>query len=88
MESYRIRIKRSAAKELERIPQRARKKIIERIQLLSGDPRPTGMKKLSGEEKYRIRQGDYRILYLIEDNIVTITVVEIGHRREVYRRKR
>ena len=85
MESYKIVIKRSAAKEIERIPKSFRIKIVSRIQELSKDPRPSGVKKLSGEEKYRIRQGDYRILYRIEDAIVTVTVVKVGNRKDVYR---
>jgi len=85
MESYKIVIKRSAAKEIEKIPKAFRRKIVSRIQELSKEPRPSGVKKLSGEEKYRIRQGDYRILYRVEDAIVTVTVVKIGNRRDVYR---
>lgn len=56
-----------------------------RIQALADDPRPVGAEKLSGQERYRIRQGDYRILYEIEDQILRIMVVKIGHRRDVYR---
>jgi len=85
MESYKIVIKRSAAKEIEKIRKAFRRKIVSRIQELSKEPRPSGVKKLSGEEKYRIRQGDYRILYRVEDAIVTVTVVKIGNRRDVYR---
>lgn len=85
MESYKIVIKRSAAKEIEDVPKAHRKRIVSRIQDLSKEPRPSGVKKLSGEEKYRIRQGDYRILYRIEDSIVTVTVVKVGNRKDVYR---
>jgi mRNA interferase RelE/StbE len=85
MEQYKVYIKRSAGKELGRIREKDRKKIIEKIRSLSFEPRPVGVKKLSGEEKYRVRQGDYRILYKIEAEIVTVTVVRIAHRREVYR---
>jgi mRNA interferase RelE/StbE len=85
MEQYKVYIKRSAGKELGRIREKDRKKIIEKIRSLSFEPRPVGVKKLSGEEKYRLRQGDYRILYKIEAEIVTVTVVRIAHRREVYR---
>jgi mRNA interferase RelE/StbE len=76
--SYSLLIKASAAKELEATPKKDRKR-------LATAPRPAGSEKLSGEEKYRIRQGDYRILYLIEDARSTVTIVKIGHRREVYR---
>jgi len=82
---YRITIKSSAAKELEQIRKKDRDRIVERIRALAENPRPPQAKKLSGEEKYRIRQGDYRILFQIHDDVVTVVVVKIGHRRDVYR---
>ena len=85
MARYSIRIKRSAAKELEAIPARDRKRIAKRIEGLAADPRPPGCEKLSGEEKYRLRQGDYRILYEIIDHELIVTVVKVGNRRDVYR---
>lgn len=85
MESYRIVIKRSAAKEIERVPKSHRQRIVSKIQELARQPRPLGVKKLSGEEKYRIRQGEYRILYKIDDSIITITVVKVGNTKDVYR---
>jgi mRNA interferase RelE/StbE len=85
MENYRIEIKRSATKELRRIAAKDQRRIIDHIRSLSADPRPAGTKKLSGEEKYRIRQGDYRILYQIYDETITVVVVRIGHRRDAYR---
>lgn len=87
MESYKIEIKKSAAKELKKIDAKDQKRVIKRIQSLSTDPRPSESKKLSGEEKYRIRQGDYRILYEIRDDVIQVIVVRIAHRREVYRKK-
>jgi mRNA interferase RelE/StbE len=84
MASYRISIKRSAAKELEKIPLPDRKRIVEKIRELADDPRPSGCKKLSSQEKYRLRQGNYRILYQILDQELIITIVRIGHRRDVY----
>ena len=86
MDEYRIEIKKSAAKELKKIQGRDQERIIERIQGLAQDPRPPGSKKLSGEEKYRIRQGDYRILYQIFDDTVLVVVVKIGLRRDVYKK--
>jgi mRNA interferase RelE/StbE len=83
--SYSLLVKASAAKELEATPKKVRQRLAARIKGLGTTPRPAGSEKLSGEEKYRIRQGDYRILYLIEDARSTVTVVKIGHRREVYR---
>jgi|TARA_B110000263_G_C14844162_1_gene301104 mRNA interferase RelE/StbE len=85
MESYRIVIKKSAAKEIEKIQKKDRIRVIEKIRSLSNDPQPEGSKKLSGQEKYRIRQGDYRILYQIIDDELIIIVVKIGHRRDVYK---
>ena len=86
MATYRIEILKSAAKELEEIGKRDQERIVERIRSLASDPRQSGTKKLSGAEKYRIRQGDYRILYKIKDEVVTVVVVRIRHRREVYRK--
>jgi len=83
--SYSIELKRSAAKELTQLPPNDRGRIIARIQALADDPRPVGAEKLSGQDRYRVRQGDYRILYEIEDQVLRIMVVKIGHRRDVYR---
>lgn len=90
MASYRVLIKKSAAKELAVIAGRKdRQRIVERIRSLVNDPRPPGVEKLSGtKEKYRIRQGDYRILYEIEDDVLVVYVVKVGHRRDVYRKVR
>ena len=85
MARYRLEIKRSAAKELTQLPPKVRGRIITRIQALADEPRPVGAEKLSGQERYRVRQGDYRILYEIEDEILRIMVVRVGHRRDVYR---
>ncbi|HXU29983.1 MAG TPA: type II toxin-antitoxin system RelE/ParE family toxin [Thermoanaerobaculia bacterium] len=85
MASYNLEIKRSAAKDLEDLPAKDRGRIVARIHLLAEDPRPHGAEKLSGQERYRVRQGDYRILYEIHDQVLLIVVVRIGHRREVYR---
>ena len=86
MASYRLLIKPSAAKELEALPRKDRSCIVAKTEGLADNPRPPGLEKLSGEEKYRLRQGDYRVLYSIQDASTTVTVVKIGHRREVYRR--
>ena len=77
---------RSAAKELDGVPMKDRQRIVRRIAALADDPRPVGAEKLSGDDKYRVRQGDYRILYEIVDAELIVTVVRIGNRREVYRR--
>jgi len=78
---YKITIKKSAAKELQEIPKRNLQKIVKRIQSLSENPRPSGSQKLSAQEKYRVRQGDYRIVYSIDDKELVIDIVKIGHRR-------
>ena len=85
MASYKVEIKRSAAKELEQLPPKDRARVATRILSLATDPRPPGAEKLSGQEQYRVRQGYYRILYEIHDDLVVVIVVKIGHRRDVYR---
>ena len=85
MENYKIEIKKSAAKELSKLPKKELTKIVEKIQSLSDEPRPDGCKKLSGDEKYRIRIGNYRVLYSIEDDILIVYVVKVGHRKEIYK---
>lgn len=86
MAGYSVRIKRSAAKELAGLPRQDRARIITRIQALAREPRPAGCEKLSRQERYRIRQGDYRILYEINDDVLIVMVVKIAHRRDVYRK--
>ena len=85
MDGYRLLIKPSAVKELEAISRQDRLRIVARIQTLAGDPRPPGCEKLSGEDKDRLRQGDYRIVYLVDDDALEVTIFKVGHRREVYR---
>jgi mRNA interferase RelE/StbE len=85
MARFEIRIKRSAAKELLRLPRADNRRIVGRIHALADDPRPQGCEKLAGHESYRIRQGDYRIVYTIDDTCVVVEVIRVGHRRDVYR---
>jgi mRNA interferase RelE/StbE len=86
VERYSLRIKKSAIKDLEAIPTKTdRRRIVKRIESLADDPRPRGVQKLSGKERYRIRQGRYRILYSIRDRDLIVYVVRIGHRKSVYR---
>ena len=85
MESYRLLIKPSAVKELEGLPLEDRRRVAKRMRALAGQPRPQGSEKLRGEELYRIRQGDYRVVYEINDRERTVTIMLIGHRRDVYR---
>ena len=86
MASYRILFTRSAAKELERVPAKDRLRIVNKIGALAANLRPAGAERLSGDDKYRIRQGDYRILYEITDAQLIVTVVRVGSRGEVSRR--
>ena len=86
MASYSILLARSAAKELESVPTKDRQRIVARIGTLAENPRPLGAEKLSSDDKYRVRQRNYRILYEIVDAELIVTVVRIGNRREVYRR--
>lgn len=85
MASYRLLIKPSAAKELEQLPKKDRKRVVTRMQGLSGQPRPPGCEKLTGHDLFRVRQGKYRILYEVHDQDLVVTVFKIGHRRDVYR---
>jgi len=85
MAKYRVLIRKPAADELGRIPKKPLRRIVERIHSLGEEPRPQGSEKLSAQERYRIRQGDYRIVYGIDDALRTVEIVKIGHRSEVYR---
>ena len=86
MASYRILIKKSAADELAGgIPKKVLEKIVRRIRDLGDDPRPSGCRKLSGQDRYRLRQGDYRIVYAVDDSRRIVEVFKIGNRREIYR---
>jgi len=85
MASYELVFKRSVAKDLRELPKADVKRILQRIRSLADDPRPSGCEKLSGHERYRVRQGVYRIVYEIGDHVLIVLVVKIGHRRDVYR---
>ena len=87
MASYKIELKRSAVKEIKRLPKADLKRVLAKIDSLSQDPRGPGSIKLSGEEKYRVRVGLYRILYTIEDNVLVVCVVKVGHRKDVYKQR-
>ena len=87
MAGYRLLIKPSAAKEIETLGQKKdRQRIVNRIAALASEPRPSGCEKLAGAEgRYRIRQGQFRIVYAVDDAVRRVEVVKVGHRREVYR---
>lgn len=85
MGKFEIVFKRSVVRDLRQIPKKDVTRILKRIEALKLEPRPLGVEKLSGQDKYRVRQGVYRILYEIENNKLIIVVVKIGHRRHVNR---
>ena len=85
MESYRVFIKPSAARELEAIPKKDRVRLTTKISNLADNPRPSGSEKLSAQKQYRVRQGRYRVIYSISDAEKTVLVVKVAHRREIYR---
>ena len=87
MAKYRVYIKRSASRELEAVAQKIdRQRLTARIQALARAPRPSGCEKLAGyDDRYRVRQGDYRVVYAVDDAQRIVTIFKIGHRREVYR---
>ncbi len=82
---YRVFLERAAEKQLKQLPAKLHDRVIEAVQALSKDPRPTGCRKLTGTDDWRIRVGDYRVIYEIDDKARKIRVNRIRHRREVYR---
>ncbi len=85
MAGYKIFFKKSVEKDFKSIPKTDLKRILERIKSLADDPRPAGCEKLTGQERYRVRQGLYRIIYSIQDYELAVWVVKVGHRKDVYR---
>ena len=84
---YRVRIKRSAEREMDALTSRTFDRVSRKALSLESNPRPAGSRKLRGLSEYRIRVGDYRILYTIDDAKRLVEIVAVGHRREVYRRR-
>lgn len=85
MEKYRVLVRKSVSKDLDRITKKDMRRVVKAMRALSDDPRPPQSKKLSGDEKYRLRCGAYRIIYEIQDEQLVICIVRIRHRRDVYR---
>jgi mRNA interferase RelE/StbE len=84
--SYSLEIKRSATREVEALPtKKDRRLVVDRISKLADDPRPSGSEKLADDNRYRVRQGPYRIVYEIDDAARVVCIIKVGHRREVYR---
>jgi mRNA interferase RelE/StbE len=84
MAEYKVYFKKSVEKDFSAVPKKALQKILRRIKALAADPRPLGCEKLTGQERYRIRQGRYRIVYSIQDKQLTVWIVKVGHRKDIY----
>ena len=85
MAEFEIHFRESVWKDVKKIPKKDLKNLLKRIKGLSENPRPFGCEKLTGQDRYRMRQGKYRIIYSIQDTELTVWVVKIGHRKDVYR---
>ena len=85
MAAYKLFFKKSVQKDFDNIPKKDLKRILSRIETLAENPRPSGCEKLTGQERYRIRQGRYRIVYSIQDDELSVWVVKVGHRKHIYR---
>jgi mRNA interferase RelE/StbE len=85
MARYKLVFKKSVAKDLRPIPNNDVARILQRMEELQENPRPVGSEKLSGQERYRIRQGVYRIIYEVADELLIVAVVKVGHRKVVYK---
>lgn len=85
MAKFKIFFKESVWKDFKQIPKKYVKKILKKIEAFGNEPRPLGCEKLTGSEKYRIRQGKYRIVYSVQDDELTVWVVKVGHGKDVYR---
>ena len=85
MAKFDLVFKKSVSKDLTELPKQDVQRILETIEALRDEPRPPGSVKLSGKECYRVRQGNYRIIYKIQDSQLVVIVIKVGHRREVYR---
>jgi len=85
MGRYRLLVKKSVARDLRAIPKKDVRRILKRIETLTVNPRPNGCEKLTDQERYRVRQGSYRIIYEVQDDALVVVVVKVGHRKNVYR---
>ncbi len=84
-EKYKVLFRNSVKKDFDKIPKKDLRKVLKLISSLSDNPRPSGVRKLSGEDKYRLRKGNHRIIYSIQDSELTVWVVKVGHRKNIYR---
>jgi len=83
---YRIEFATRAARDFLKLTPEAQRRVSAKVDSLVADPRPPGCEKLSGVEAYRLRAGDYRVVYLVDDGAAIVTVTRVGHRRDIYRR--
>ncbi|NDY96194.1 type II toxin-antitoxin system RelE family toxin [Wenzhouxiangella limi] len=87
MANYKLVFRKSVSKDLRSIPNKDVARILQRLEWLQENPRPADSEKLSGQERYRIRQGVYRVVYEVQDELLVVTVVKVGHRKHVYKRR-
>ena len=85
MAGYEVYFRESVWKDLKKIPKKDLRNILKKIKELSADPPPAGCEKLTGQDRYRVRQGNYRIVFSIQDKELTVWVVKVGHRKDIYR---
>ena len=85
MAAYKVYFRESVEKDFTAVPRKDLLKILRRIEALSKNPRQSGCEKLTGQERYRVRQGRYRIVYSIQDEVLAVWIVKVGHRKDVYR---
>ena len=85
--AYKVTITPAADRKIAKLPMDVRRRIANRLAALSNDPRPQGSIKLTGENAYRIRVGDYRIIYTIQDDRLIVLIIDVGHRGDIYRRR-
>jgi mRNA interferase RelE/StbE len=85
MAAYKVSFRESVEKDFSVVPKKDLKGILRRIEALAENPRPSGCEKLTGRERYRVRQGRYRIVYSVQDEVLTVWIVKVGHRKDVYR---
>lgn len=83
--SYRIEVLPVAVRAIRKLPPEGKRRVQAVIELLSEEPRPPSSRKLTGRAEWRVRTGDYRVLYRVEDDTLIVVVVDAGHRREIYR---
>jgi mRNA interferase RelE/StbE len=85
MAAYKVYFRESVERDFSSIPKKDLAKILIRIKALANDPRSPGCEKLTGQERYRVRHGRYRIVYSVQDEALTVWIVKVGHRKDVYR---